>query len=136
MTRPIWSAARYAIAAAAFTAVSAVSADATPASLNTNTNLRQGPGTQFGVITTVPAGTLVNVIRCGGAWCNVTVNGQPGYMIARSLSGAAPVPVGAAPAPVVVAPPPVYYGYGPYYGPRLYYGPGFYYGPRRYWRRW
>lgn len=134
MTRPIWGAARYVIAAAAFTAVSAASADAAPASLNVNTNLRQGPGTSFGIITTVPAGTLVNVIRCGGAWCNVTVNGTPGYMIASSLSGAAPVPV--APPAVVVAPPPVYYGYGPYYGPRVYYGPGFYYGPRRYWRRW
>ncbi len=140
MTQPIWTLARGVVAAAALTALSAGLADARPATIATNTNLRQGPGTGFPVITTVPAGTVVEVIRCGGEWCNVTAGGQPGYMIARNLGMGGPGPVrvvGAPPPPVVVVePPPVYYGYGPYYGPRLYYGPGFYYGPRRYWRRW
>jgi uncharacterized protein YraI len=137
MTDRNWSAARGAIAAAALMAVTTASAAAAPATVATNTNLRQGPGTSFGVIMTVPAGGVVDVIRCGAEWCNVTFEGRPGYMIGRNLGGgAAPVAV-AAPAPVVVVPPPVYYG--PYYGPRRYYGyygPGFYYGPRRYWRRW
>lgn len=139
MTRPTRNCARNAIAAAALMAVSVASANAAPATLATSTNLRQGPGTTFGVIMTVPAGSVVEVIRCGGEWCNVMAAGRPGYMVARNLGRGAPVQVvRAAPAPVVVVepPPPVYYGYGPYYyGPR-YYGPGLYYGPRRYWRRW
>jgi uncharacterized protein YraI len=109
-------------------------AHAAPARVASNTNLRQGPGVSFQIITTVPGGAVVDVIRCGGEWCNVMAGSQPGYMIARNLVGAGVPVVGAAP-PVVVVGPPGYYGYRPYYyGPRFY-GPGFY-GPRRYWRRW
>ncbi|HZO44347.1 MAG TPA: SH3 domain-containing protein [Xanthobacteraceae bacterium] len=130
--------ARGAIAAAALTTLAVGSAAAAPATVGTNTNLRQGPGTNFGVIMTVPGGSVVDVIRCGVQWCNVMVGGRPGYMIARNLGGGgAPVAVVGAPAPVVVVGPGPYYGYGPYYGPRRFYGPGYgYYGPRRYWRRW
>src|SRR5262249_27177612 len=128
--------ARGALCAVAFTAMSAGLANAAPATVASNTNLREGPGINFGVIMTVPGGSVVNVIRCGGEWCNVTVGGRPGYMIARNLGRGGPVPVTvvAAPPPVVVVGPGPYYG--PYYGPRYYYGPGYYYGPRRYWRRW
>jgi len=56
-----------------------------PATVGTNTNLRQGPGTNFGVIMTVPGGSVVEVVRCGGEWCNVMADGRPGYMIARNL---------------------------------------------------
>ena len=139
MTRLTWNFARGTIAAVALTAVSAGSAGAAPATVGTNTNLRQGPGTNFGVIMTVPGGSVVDVIRCGAEWCNVMAGGRPGYMIARNLGGgaAAPVAVVGAPPPVVVVGPGPYYGYGPYYGPRRFYGPGFgYYGPRRHWRRW
>jgi uncharacterized protein YraI len=110
-------------------------AHAAPARVASNTNLRQGPGVSFAIITTIPAGTVIDVIRCGGEWCNVMAGSQPGYMIARSLGMDGPARVvRSGPPVVVVGPPPVYYGYGPYYGPRFY-GPGFY-GPRRYWRRW
>jgi uncharacterized protein YraI len=140
MTGLIVQSARGTVLAAALVAVSAGWANAAPATVGTNTNLRQGPGTNFAVITTVPAGAVVDVIRCGGTWCNVMANGSPGYMIARNIGlGGAPVPVAPPPGPVVVGPP-VVYGPGPYYGPGFYgprfYGPGFYYGPRRYWRRW
>lgn len=122
--------ARGALCAIALTALSAGLANAAPATVASNTNLRQGPGTSFAVIMTVPGGSVVDVIRCGGEWCNVMANGQPGYMIARNLGRVAPRPV------AVVAPPPVVVVPGPYYyGPRFY-GPGIYYGPRRYWRRW
>lgn len=133
MTRLIWNFARGTIAAAALTALSAASASAAPATVGTNTNLRQGPGTNFGVIMTVPGGSVVDVIRCGAEWCNVMAGGRPGYMIARNLGG------GAAPVAVVGGPPVVVVGPGPYYGygPRRFYGPGYgYYGPRRAWRRW
>jgi uncharacterized protein YraI len=112
-------------------------ANAAPATVASNTNLRQGPGTNFPVIMTVPGGSVVDIIRCGGEWCNVMANGQPGYMIGRNLGRGGPAPVAVvAPPPVVVVGPGPYYPYGPYYGPRRFYGPGFYYGPRRYWRRW
>ncbi|MGH6770101.1 MAG: SH3 domain-containing protein [Xanthobacteraceae bacterium] len=127
-----WNFARAAICAAALMAISAATAGAAPARLGSNTNLRMGPGTNFGIITTVPGGAVVNVIRCTAAWCNVLWRGRPGYMIARNLGRAAPVVVRAAPAPVLVVGPPAYYGYGPYfYGPRRYY-----WGPRYYGRRW
>ncbi len=105
--------ARGAVCAVALMAVSAETANAQPTRVATNTNLRQGPGTNFGVIATVPAGSVVEVIRCGGEWCNVTAGGRPGYMIARNLGmgGASVGVVRGAPAPVVVVEPaPVYYG--------------------------
>lgn len=138
MTRLTW---KHAVGAAALMVLWAGAANARPATLATNTNLRQGPGTSFPVIATVPAGSVVNVVRCGAEWCNVTVGGRPGYMVGRNLGRGVPVAV-AAP-PVVVAPPPVvvvgpgpYYGYGPYYR-RYGYGPRFYggYGYGRF-RRW
>lgn len=127
-----WNSARRAICAVALTLFAADLASAAPTRLAMNTNLRVGPGLNFGVITTVPAGGVVDVIRCGAQWCNVLWRGRPGYMIARNVVGIAPGPVvRVAPPPVVVVgPPPVYYGYGPYWGPR------YYWGPRRYWRRW
>ena len=136
MTRLTWKRAwKHALGAAALTALFAGAANASPATVASNTNLRQGPGTNFGVIMTVPGGSVVEVIRCGGEWCNVMADGQPGYMIARNLGMGGPAPVAVVrPPPVVVVPGP-YYGYGPYYG-RRFYGPGYYHGPRRYWRRW
>jgi uncharacterized protein YraI len=124
---------RVAVCAAALAALSAEMASAAPARVATNTNLRMGPGLNFGVIATAPAGSIVDVIRCGPEWCNVMWGGRPGYMIARNL-GAGGVPPGVvvapAPGPVVVVGPPYY---GPYYGARYYYGPRFY-GPRYYGR--
>lgn len=132
MTRLLSRLARVAVCVAAFGVMFAELAHAGPARVASNTNLRQGPGVSFAIITTVPGGTVVDVIRCGGEWCNVMAGSQPGYMIARNLGMGGPVRVvrSLPPPVVVVGPPPVYYGYGPYYGP------GFYYGPRRYWRRW
>ena len=136
MTTVTW---KHAFGAAALMMLVAGAANAAPATVATNTNLRQGPGTGFGIIMTVPGGSVVEVIRCGGEWCNVMADGHPGYMIARNLGMGGPPPVAVVrpvPPPVVVVGPGPYYGYGPYYGPRRFYGPGFYYGPRRYWRRW
>jgi len=113
---------------------------APPAVVNTTVNLRQGPGTSYTVINKIPAGSPVDVGNCSGQWCQVTWQGQNGYVIATSLAqggGGAPPP--GAPPPGAVAggpPPPGYYGpyYGappPYYGP-YYYGYGPYYGRPRY----
>jgi len=129
-------------------ALAAQGAAAAPGLATTNVNLRQGPGTTYTVITTIPGGSNVDVSGCSGAWCQVTFQGQNGYVIATSLDqgGGAPPPGGPPPPPpppppgyppgYVVPPPPYYYGYGPYYGYGHYYGGyggwrGGYYG-----RRW
>jgi hypothetical protein len=102
-----------------------------PAVVNTTVNLRQGPGTTYTVMTKIPAGAPVDVSGCQGQWCQVSFQGQNGYVIASSLGPGGPPPGGPPPGyppppPVYPAPPPYYgpyyYGYGPYYGPRGYYG--------------
>ena len=88
---------------------------------STNVNLRQGPGTTYTIITTIPAGAPVDVAGCRGQWCQVTYQGQNGYVIATSLGqggaggpppggpppgAVAAYPPGYVPPPVYVAPPP------------------------------
>jgi uncharacterized protein YraI len=126
------------ICAAALVAAWAQIAQAVPTRVAANVNLRQGPGTNFGIVTTIPRGATVEVMNCNGEWCNVLWQGLAGFAIARNLALAsgAPVQVAAAPAPVVVAPPPAVVVapapvvVAPYWGPRVYYG------PRWGWRRW
>jgi len=116
-----------------------------PAVVGTNVNLRQGPGTNYTVITLVPAGSPVSVSGCQAGWCQVSFAGQNGYIIATAIAPPGGPPRGAvAEGPIPVAPgapppgylppppPPYYYGYGPYYGPayRPYWRRGYYY------RRW
>ena len=119
-------------------ALSAVGAAAAPALATNNVNLRQGPGTTYTVIMTIPGGSNVDVSGCSGQWCQVTFQGQNGYAIATSFDHGgvdpdAPIPVSPiGPPPIgppiyVGPPPPVYYFYGNGYGP---YGGGYYY------RRW
>jgi hypothetical protein len=152
---------RLAAGTAMLVALSAGCASAEPALATSNVNVRQGPGTTYQIITTIPGGSTVNVDGCSGQWCQVTWQGQHGYAIATALDngggapaaggpvgpggppppGAVPgddVPVpayGPPPPAVVVVPPPVYYGYGPgYYGYGYGYRGGYYrgYGYRRY----
>jgi hypothetical protein len=136
MANVFWKLAGCAIGATALIVASAQWASAEPARLGTRTNLRMGPGTNFGIVTTMPAGAVVNVIRCGPEWCNVTFAGRPGYVIARNLGGGAPPVVAGGPPPppvVVVEPAPPMVVVGPRYG---FYGPRYFYGPRWGWRRW
>jgi uncharacterized protein YraI len=120
--------AKLAVAAGVLLALSVDIASAAPARVRTNTNLRQGPGTTYGVTATVPAGSIVEISNCATEWCTAHWRGRVGYMIASNLELGGPGPV--AVAPLVYAEPPIVYGPG-------YYGPGYYWGPRyRYWRRW
>src|SRR5882672_11214697 len=96
--------------------LSATAASAGPARVFSNTNLRQGPGTTFGVVAVVPGGSVVEVTGCAAEWCTANWGGRVGYMIATHLDQqAGPV----APRVVTVYPEPYY---GPYYGP-YFYGP-------------
>jgi hypothetical protein len=53
-----------------------------PAIIGSNVNLRQGPGTTYPVITLLPAGSPVNVGGCKGGWCQISYQGQNGYIMA------------------------------------------------------
>ena len=57
------------------------------ASVVTGLNMRQGPSTQYGVITTIPGGSTVPVHRCtsGYSWCEVSHAGRNGWVSARYL---------------------------------------------------
>jgi SH3-like domain-containing protein len=87
-------------------------APAPPAVTGSKVNLRQGPGTTYTVITTIPAGAAVDVNGCDAGWCQVTFAGQHGYIIATSIGagepGAPPPGAGSAggPRPGAGGPPP------------------------------
>ncbi|HLH93362.1 MAG TPA: SH3 domain-containing protein [Xanthobacteraceae bacterium] len=52
---------------------------AAPAVVESAVNLRAGPGVDFPVITSMQAGTPVNVIGCGENWCRVAFGGTVGF---------------------------------------------------------
>lgn len=60
---------------------------AAPAVTTANVNFRQGPGTGFGSLGTVPNGTQVELENCddSGAWCSVSYNGQNGFVSGQYL---------------------------------------------------
>jgi N-acetylmuramoyl-L-alanine amidase len=49
--------------------------------------LREGPGANFRVVTTLPAGIKVNVVRAEGDWLRVEskLGGKPGYVQRRDV---------------------------------------------------
>jgi hypothetical protein len=112
-----------------------------PGFVSTNLKLRSGPGQNFDTITTMPAGTPVEVGPCETGWCQVVFGDQMGFSDARYLSfGQAPPPprrrVAVAPPPgvVAVAPGPVMVP-GPVVVPAPLYVRPYYYGRRYYVRR-
>jgi len=92
---------------AALMALSVQCAAAAPALAVHDVNVRQGPGTNYPIVTTIPGGSNVEVLNCYGEWCSVTWNGQSGYAIARNLDqGGAPPGRGGPPPPQGAPPPP------------------------------
>jgi hypothetical protein len=101
-------------------------------------NLRTGPGTGYGIITTIPGGAAVGVGSCVPSWCQVNYAGFNGWVSTALLGDvgqpAYPPPPAYVPPPAYAyAPPPVY----PYYAP-YYYGPsfGFYFGGHPWHHHW
>ena len=90
--------AQIATCAAALMALSAQCAEAAPALATNNVNMRQGPGTNYPVIITIPGGSTVEVSGCQGEWCSVVWRGRPGYAIASSFDqGGGPPPPASSP---------------------------------------
>ena len=120
---------KIAASAGVLLALSATGAAAAPALAVNNVNLRQGPGTTYVVIMTIPGGSNVDVGGCSGQWCQVTFQGQHGYAIATSFDqGGGTPPPSVAGAPPAGPPPPGYAppppsGYGPPPPPPAYAGP-------------
>src|SRR5262245_14705179 len=85
------------LAVGAFVVLAADAASAAPARVISNTNLRQGPGTNFGITATVPGGSIVDISRCAAEWCTAHWRGRVGYMIASNLDLRAPGPVAGPP---------------------------------------
>lgn len=136
---------RLAASAAVITILSVGCASAKPAKVSADVNLRKAPNTDSEILTLIPKGTKINVLRCAGGWCQVSWNGHEGFAIARNLGMARARPPRGPGGEYEYGPPgaygpgpyygpPGYYGYGPYYrGP--YWGPGYGGGPGWGWRR-
>jgi len=45
----------------------------------TDLNMRAGPGTNYSVVEVIPQGTPVDVMNCGGNWCEVSFGGTTGF---------------------------------------------------------
>src|SRR5258708_37440227 len=95
---------KIAAAAGVLLALSAASAAAAPALAVNNVNLRQGPGTTYTIIMTIPGGSNVDVGGCSGQWCQGAFQGQNGHAVASSFD-----PGGGAPPPGPARPPPPRY---------------------------
>jgi hypothetical protein len=103
--------ARIAVGATAVALLSAPGAHAAPALATKNVNLRQGPGTSYPIITTIPGGSTVDLGGCQGVWCTVTWQGRNGFAIATSFdrgseAAAPPGAAGPPPPPGEGGPPP------------------------------
>ncbi|MEM7192697.1 MAG: SH3 domain-containing protein [Pseudomonadota bacterium] len=61
-------------------------AHATDATTTTALNLRDGPGTSYARIATMPAGAAVEVKGCRGGWCGVIWRGEKGYASQQGLA--------------------------------------------------
>ena len=48
-------------------------------------NLREGPGKKYGIITALPVGSTVDVLKDDGTWCRVRQGDRIGYMMGNYL---------------------------------------------------
>lgn len=104
---------------------------AAPGLATTDVNMRQGPGTNFPVVTSIRGGSNIDVQSCDAGWCTVRFGPYAGFVKADYLDFGVlrrPRYYRSAPSPFLYGPPPPRY-----WGPRPYYY-GYGYGWRRpYW---
>lgn len=60
---------------------------ASAATVTGDLNLRAGPGTNYPVVDTMPAGSQVRVRNCAGGWCRLSWNGETGWASDNFLAG-------------------------------------------------
>lgn len=98
-------------------------------------NIRTGPGTEYAVIVTLPAGAQIEVFGCieGRTWCDAAWGRYRGWVASAYLAvsyAGAPAPI--VRIPVAVAPPVVVHRPDTYYAPHYAGRPWYRYGaPRR-----
>jgi uncharacterized protein YraI len=85
--------------------LSAGSAAAEPAVIESKLNLRAGPGPAFAVIAIMPPGARVEVKRCREDWCRVVFQRVVGYASRAYLDGRAAQSSYAAAGPLPAPPP-------------------------------
>src|SRR4051794_6729366 len=61
---------------------------AAPGLVRASATMRAGPGSGFPVVERIPAGARVDIHGCiqGGAWCDVSFEGERGWVSARTLA--------------------------------------------------
>jgi uncharacterized protein YraI len=59
---------------------------AAPANVAADLKLRQGPGTNYRAMATIPQGEQVDVLSCHGTWCEIDWRGYGGYASRSYLS--------------------------------------------------
>jgi uncharacterized protein YraI len=115
---------------AGFLLISVGLAAAAPGITTASLKLRVGPGTGYGVLATMPAGSAVNVLGCGpDGWCRVMFASLTGYANGKYMNIGSGYPV--AGGPVLVAPAPIVVAPAPFIVRRSY---PYYLGPHRHWR--
>jgi uncharacterized protein YraI len=67
------------LASGAALLLSAGAAAAAPATVQSDLNVRSGPGAQYQVVGTVQGGETVDVAGCTGRWCQISFSGGTGY---------------------------------------------------------
>jgi len=88
----------FAVALAAAVAIPQA-ASAWPCHARVNLIIRDGPGTNYGRLTVIPAGKTVEVYRCAG-WCDVYYEGHRGWVYGKYVvRGYAPLS-----SPITVSP--------------------------------
>ncbi|MGY3452885.1 SH3 domain-containing protein [Bradyrhizobium sp. USDA 4353] len=78
---------RTCLVAALLIATPASFAVAAPGLVRTSATMRAGPGPGFPVVDRIPAGARITIHGCieGGAWCDVSLEGERGWVAARTL---------------------------------------------------
>jgi uncharacterized protein YraI len=74
------------LASGAALLLSAGAAAAAPATVQSDLNVRSGPGAQYQVVGTVQGGETVDVAGCSGSWCQIRFSGGTGYANQNSLA--------------------------------------------------
>lgn len=58
---------------------------AAPATVIANVNIRSGPGTNYGKLTTLPAGIRLDAGPCRGSWCQINSPSYRGWVSTRFI---------------------------------------------------